>query len=66
MIDHWYLPTSDSGWTPTWTLPGCQQRLSFSSTPRTTNPSPEGPGPGDFALWNFLVSYPKASEAELG
>lgn len=59
-------PLQTQARTPTWTLPGCQQRLSFSSTPRTTHPSPGGPGPGDFALWNFLVSYPEASEAELG
>lgn len=59
-------PLQTQARTPTQTLPGCQQRSSFSSTPRTTHPSRGGPGPGDFALWNFPVSHPRASEAKLG
>lgn len=38
------------------TLPECQQRLSFFWTPRTTQSSREGPGPGDSAPLSFQVS----------
>ena len=43
--------------TPLQALTGCQQRLSFSLTLRTTHPSQEGPGPGDSAPLSFLVSH---------
>lgn len=52
--------------TPTWTLPKCQQRLSFSWTPRTTRLSQKGAGPGDSGPSSFLVSLRKSLRLSWG